>query len=215
MLQLQLVTQLSLLLQQSSQLSNSTFLIVGLGNPGPDYSANRHNVGQMALSVLADRLGASFKSHKANAAVAEARLNFGGAKVILAKPATYMNTSGGPVSALLKFYDLPLSNLIVLHDELDIPAQDIRIKLAGGHGGHNGLRDIIAACGSNEFARVRIGIGRPPGRMDTADFVLKDFSSVERKDLPVTLELACDAVEAIVNDGVQLAQTKVNAPTAE
>ena len=215
MLQLQLVTQLSLLLQQSSQLSNSTFLIVGLGNPGPDYSANRHNVGQMALSVLADRLGASFKSHKANAAVAEARLGFGGAKVILAKPATYMNTSGGPVSALLKFYDLPLSNLIVLHDELDIPAQDIRIKLAGGHGGHNGLRDIIAACGSNEFARVRIGIGRPPGRMDTADFVLKDFSSVERKVLPVTLELACDAVEAIVNDGVQLAQTKVNAPTAE
>jgi PTH1 family peptidyl-tRNA hydrolase len=169
----------------------------------------------MALSVLADRLGASFKSHKANAAVAEARLGFGGAKVILAKPATYMNTSGGPVSALLKFYDLPLSNLIVLHDELDIPAQDIRIKLAGGHGGHNGLRDIIAACGSNEFARVRIGIGRPPGRMDTADFVLKDFSSVERKVLPVTLELACDAVEAIVNDGVQLAQTKVNAPTAE
>ncbi|MEY4425483.1 MAG: hypothetical protein RJB56_1110 [Actinomycetota bacterium] len=204
-----------LLQQQSSQLSNSTFLVVGLGNPGPDYSANRHNVGQMALSVLADRLSATFKSHKSNAAVAEARLGYGGAKLILAKPGSYMNTSGGPVSSLMKFYDIAIENVIVLHDELDIPAETIRLKHGGGHGGHNGLRDIIAACGSNEFTRVRIGIGRPPGRMDTADFVLKDFSSAERKGLPVTLELAADAVEAVVELGVTLAQTRVNAPAAE
>ena len=164
----------------------------------------------MALSVLADRLGATFKSHKSNASVAEARLGAGGPKVILAKPGSYMNTSGGPVTSLMKFYGIEIGNVIVLHDELDIPAEDVRIKLGGGHGGHNGLRDIIAAAGSNEFPRVRIGIGRPPGRMDTADFVLKDFSSAERKGLPVTLEIAADAAEAIVLDGVLAAQNKFN-----
>jgi PTH1 family peptidyl-tRNA hydrolase len=195
---------------QRHKLSNSPFLVVGLGNPGPDYSANRHNVGQMALAVLADRLSATFKSHKSNAAVAEARLGYGGAKIILAKPGSYMNTSGGPVSSLMKFYDIPLQNLIVLHDELDIDAATIRIKQGGGHAGHNGLRDIISACGSNDFIRVRVGIGRPPGRMETADFVLKDFNSTERKDLPTTLELAADAVEEIVNRGVLEAQNRFN-----
>jgi PTH1 family peptidyl-tRNA hydrolase len=164
----------------------------------------------MALSVLADRLGATLKSHKAHASVAEARIGAGGPKVILAKPGSYMNTSGGTVTSLMKFYDIDIAHVIVLHDELDIPAEDVRIKLGGGHGGHNGLRDIIAASGSNEFSRVRIGIGRPPGRMDTADFVLKDFSSTERKGLPVTLEIAADAVEAIVVDGVLAAQNKFN-----
>lgn len=195
---------------QRHKLINSPFLVVGLGNPGPDYSANRHNVGQMALAVLADRLSATFKSHKSNAAVAEARLGYGGAKIILAKPGSYMNTSGGPVSSLMKFYDIPLQNLIVLHDELDIDAATIRIKQGGGHAGHNGLRDIISACGSNDFIRVRVGIGRPPGRMETADFVLKDFNSTERKDLPTTLELAADAVEEIVNRGVLEAQNRFN-----
>jgi PTH1 family peptidyl-tRNA hydrolase len=164
----------------------------------------------MALTVLADRLSATFKSHKSNAAVAEARLGYGGAKLILAKPGSYMNTSGGPVSSLMKFYDIPLQNLIVLHDELDIDAATIRIKQGGGHAGHNGLRDIISACGSNDFIRVRVGIGRPPGRMETADFVLKDFNSTERKDLPTTLELAADAVEEIVNRGVLEAQNRFN-----
>ncbi|MEY4262596.1 MAG: hypothetical protein RLY88_304 [Actinomycetota bacterium] len=164
----------------------------------------------MALSVLADRLSATFKSHKANAAVAEARIGMGGPKVILAKPGSYMNTSGGPVSSLMKFYDIDLAHVIVLHDELDIDAETIRIKHGGGHAGHNGLRDIIAACGSNEFTRVRIGIGRPPGRMDTADFVLKDFNSTERKNLPLTLELAADAVEEIVLRGVLEAQNRFN-----
>jgi len=191
-------------------MSNLPYLIVGLGNPGPDYSANRHNVGQMALAVLAGRLGASFKAHKSNAQVAESRLGIGGPKVILAKSNGYMNTSGGPVSSLMKFFDVPIGNLIVLHDELDIDAESIRIKLGGGHAGHNGLRDIIAACGSNEFARVRIGIGRPPGQMDTADFVLRDFSTTERKELPVTLEIAADAAEEIVRNGVAAAQQVFN-----
>jgi PTH1 family peptidyl-tRNA hydrolase len=191
-------------------MSNSPYLIVGLGNPGAGYSANRHNVGQMALDVLASRLGVGYKAHKSNAQVAESRLGMGGPKVILAKSNGYMNTSGGPVSSLMKFFDVPIENLIVLHDELDIAAASIRVKQGGGHAGHNGLRDIISACGSNDFARVRIGIGRPPGQMDTADFVLKDFSSTEKKELPVTLEIAADAAEAIVLEGVLSAQAKYN-----
>ncbi len=186
-------------------MSNDTYLIVGLGNPGAGYSANRHNVGQMALDVLAARIGSSYKRAKTSAVVAEGRLVLGAGvaqKVVLAKSTGYMNTSGGPVSALLKFYDVPLANLIVLHDELDIDAEKVRLKFGGGHGGHNGLRDIIAACDGGDFARVRIGIGRPPGQMETADYVLRDFSSTERKELPTTLEIAADAVEAIIAEGV-------------
>jgi PTH1 family peptidyl-tRNA hydrolase len=186
-------------------MSNDTYLIVGLGNPGAGYSANRHNVGQMALDVLAARIGSSYKRAKTTAVVAEGRLVLGAGvapKVVLAKSTGYMNTSGGPVSALLKFYDVPLANLIVLHDELDIDAEKVRLKFGGGHGGHNGLRDIIAACDGGDFARVRIGIGRPPGQMETADYVLRDFSSAERKELPTTLEIAADAVEAIIAEGV-------------
>ena len=134
----------------------------------------------------------------------------GGPKVILAKPASYMNTSGGPTSSLMKFYDIDIDHVIVVHDELDIDSGAVKIKKGGGHAGHNGLRDIISAAGSNEFVRVRVGIGRPPGRQDAADFVLKDFSSAERKGLPVTLEIAADAVEAIVLDGVLAAQNKFN-----
>ena len=192
-------------------MSNSTWLVVGLGNPGPDYAANRHNVGQMVLDILADRISASFKTHKANASVAEGRLGFGGPKIILAKPGTYMNNSGGPVSGLMKFYDVPLQNVIVIHDELDIDAGAVRVKQAGGHAGHNGLRDIIAAADSNDFARVRVGIGRPPGRMDAADFVLKNFSGDERKELPLLLALSADAVEEIVTKGVLEAMNAVNA----
>ena len=192
-------------------MSNSTWLVVGLGNPGPDYAANRHNVGQMVLDILADRISASFKSHKANASVAEGRLGFGGPKVILAKPGTFMNNSGGPVAGLMKFYDVAIQNVIVIHDELDIDAGAVRVKQAGGHAGHNGLRDIIAAADSNDFARVRVGIGRPPGRMDAADFVLKNFSGDERKELPLLLALSADAVEEIVAKGVLEAMNSVNA----
>jgi PTH1 family peptidyl-tRNA hydrolase len=193
-------------------MSNDVWLVVGLGNPGPGYSGNRHNVGQMVLVVLADRLSAGFKAHKANASVAETRLGFGGPKLILAKPGSYMNTSGGPVSGLAKFYDVAPDHIIVIHDELDIPADDVRVKVGGGHAGHNGLRDIIAALGTQEFVRVRVGIGRPPGRMEVSDFVLKDFSSTERKSLPVTLEIAADAIEAIASSGALAAQQKFNSP---
>ena len=195
---------------------SDTFLVVGLGNPGAGYAFNRHNVGQMVLDVLAGRVGGKFKSHKAGAVIAEGRLGgigggVGGTKVILAKSTGFMNLSGRPVAGLMKFFDVPLSNVIVIHDELDIPPADVRIKVGGGHAGHNGLRDIIAACGGPEFVRVRVGIGRPPGQMETADFVLRDFGTAERKELPVTLEIAADAVEAIVREGVGPAQQKFHA----
>jgi PTH1 family peptidyl-tRNA hydrolase len=192
-------------------MTNDTYLVVGLGNPGAGYAGNRHNVGQMVTDVLAKRIGAAWKTHKAGAVVAEGRLGFGGPKVILAKSNSYMNTSGRPVSGLMKFYDVPLSNLIVIHDELDIPAADVRIKVGGGHAGHNGLRDIISACGGPEFIRVRVGIGRPPGQMETADFVLKDFGTAEKKELPVTLEISADAVEEIAKLGVISAQQRLHA----
>jgi PTH1 family peptidyl-tRNA hydrolase len=165
----------------------------------------------MVLDILADRISASFKSHKANASVAEGRIGFGGPKVILAKPGTYMNNSGGPVANLMKFYDVDVQHVIVVHDELDIDAGAVRVKQSGGHAGHNGLRDIIAAAGSNDFVRVRVGIGRPPGRQDAADFVLKNFSGDERKELPLLLALSADAVEEIVTKGALEAMNAVNA----
>ena len=161
----------------------------------------------MVLDVLAKRTNATFKSHKAHALVSEAKLGqgFDAPKLVLAKSLGYMNTSGGPTANLLKFYDLNPDQLIVIHDELDIDSQQIRIKFSGGHAGHNGLRDIISAIG-NDFIRVRVGIGRPPGTMEVSDFVLKDFSSTEKKELPTTLEIAADAVEAIVTKGLTEAQ---------
>jgi len=184
------------------------WLVVGLGNPGPGYAGNRHNVGQMVLADLAHRLSASFKNHRTAASVAEGRAVPGGPRLVLAKPDTFMNVSGGPVSQLLRFYDLDVSRLIVVHDELDIPFDAMRIKQGGGHGGHNGLRDIIAATGSNDFTRVRVGIGRPPGRQPAADFVLRDFTSTERTNLPVLLGDAADAVEMIAAQGVTAAQLR-------
>jgi PTH1 family peptidyl-tRNA hydrolase len=165
----------------------------------------------MVLDVLAERTSATFKQHKAHALVAEGKLGVGfdAPKLVLAKSLGYMNTSGGPVSALLKFYDLKPENLIVIHDELDIDPETIKIKFSGGHGGHNGLRDIISAVG-NDYIRVRVGIGRPPGRMDAADYVLRDFNSTEREELPTTLELAADIVEAIATIGLAEAQQKYN-----
>ena len=161
----------------------------------------------MVLDVIAKRTNATFKSHKAHALVAEGKLGVGieAPKLLLAKSLGYMNTSGGPTANLLKFYDLKPDQLIVIHDELDIDAGTIKIKFSGGHGGHNGLRDIISAIG-NDYIRIRVGIGRPPGRMDAADYVLKDFNSTEREELPTTLEFAADAVEAIVTKGLTEAQ---------
>ena len=168
---------------------SSTLLIVGLGNPGPKYAANRHNLGHMVLDVLAGRANATFTSHRSNADVARIRLGIlpggrPGPSVILAKPRTYMNVSGGPVAALAAYYGVDPESIIVVHDELDIPAGDIKCKIGGGEGGHNGLKDITKALGTKNYIRVRGGIGRPPGRMDVADYVLKNFSSSEIKELP-------------------------------
>ncbi|MFJ6280553.1 aminoacyl-tRNA hydrolase [Arthrobacter subterraneus] len=189
-------------------MSENTWLIAGLGNPGPGYSGNRHNVGQMVLDVLGARLGGKFGTSKARAVVLEGRLGIGGPKLILAKPLTYMNLTGGPVSQLAKFYGVEPDHVVAVHDEIDIPFNTIKVKIGGGEGGHNGLRDISKALGTKEYLRVRVGVGRPPGRQEAADYVLKDFSSTEKKDLPILLEEAADAVESVVLDGLLTAQQK-------
>ncbi|WP_298741872.1 aminoacyl-tRNA hydrolase [uncultured Microbacterium sp.] len=189
-----------------------TWLVVGLGNPGPRYESTRHNVGQMVIDELAARRSETLRAHKAQARVAETWLTPGGAKLVLAKPNSFMNVSGGPVSALAQFYGVPAERVIIVHDELDIPFDAIKLKVGGGHGGHNGVRDVAKALGTPEFARVRVGVGRPPGRQDPADWVLDPFGSTERKDLPLLLAEAADAVELVVGDGLLAAQQRFHAP---
>ena len=181
---------------------SDTWLIVGLGNPGPSYAKTRHNIGQMVLDELSKEVGGSFKKHsKASAVVVEGRLGFGGPKVILMKSLGYMNTSGGPVSAIAKFYGIDPDHIIVVHDELDIPFDTIKLKIGGGEGGHNGLKSLSQHLGTRDYARLRIGVGRPPGRMDPADYVLATLPSKERPDWDVTFEQAADVVEDIVTKG--------------
>jgi PTH1 family peptidyl-tRNA hydrolase len=198
--------------RKDDTVAENTWLVVGLGNPGPQYAGNRHNVGQMVADELAARIGATFKTHKTPSRVAEGFLGPGGPKLVIAKPNGYMNTSGGPVSALLKYYSAPVDRLVVIHDELDIPFDTVRIKQGGGHGGHNGIRDVSKATDAGPFTRVRVGIGRPPGRQDAADFVLKDFAGAERQALPNLLSDAADAVEAIVSEGIVAAQQRFHSP---
>jgi PTH1 family peptidyl-tRNA hydrolase len=189
-------------------MADDAFLVVGLGNPGPGYAGNRHNAGFMVVDLLADRQRARFKAHKARAEVVEGRI--GGLRAILAKPRSYMNESGGPVAGLRDFFKVPVERLVVVHDELDIPYGALRLKLGGGDNGHNGLRSIRRSLGTGEFLRVRFGIGRPPGRQDPADFVLKDFSAAERKDLGYHVDRAADAVESLLADGLERAQNVYN-----
>lgn len=192
-------------------MATDTWLVIGLGNPGDRYARNRHNVGQMVVDELADRLGARFARHtRANARVAEGRTVPGGPKLVLGKSNGYMNTSGGPVSQLADYYGVDDDHVIVVHDELDIDFDALKLKQGGGHGGHNGLRDIISALGSPGFVRVRVGIGRPPGRQDAADFVLKDFSGTEREHLAILIQEAADAVELIATEGLLAAQLRVH-----
>jgi PTH1 family peptidyl-tRNA hydrolase len=179
-------------------------LVVGLGNPGPKYAGNRHNVGFLVLDELADRVGGKFKAHKAGAEVLEGRL--AGRRVVLAKPRSFMNLSGGPVVGTAKFFKIPPAGLIVVHDELDLPFGTVRLKLGGGENGHNGLRSITKSFGTKDYHRVRFGVDRPPGRMDPADYVLRDFSSNERKELAFEIDRAADAVEALIANGLEAAQ---------
>lgn len=186
----------------------TTWLVVGLGNPGPRYETTRHNVGQMVLDELARRRGERFREHKGGARVVETWLRPGGDKLVLAKPNSFMNVSGTPVAALSKFYSVDPERVIVVHDELDIPYDSIRLKVGGGHGGHNGVRDVARALGTPEFPRVRAGIGRPPGRQDPADWVLAPFGAAERETLPIFVSDAADAVEQLVGEGLTAAQQK-------
>jgi peptidyl-tRNA hydrolase, PTH1 family len=185
-------------------------LVVGLGNPGPDYAETRHNVGFRVVELLAARAGGGrFSKHRTNADVLEGRL--GGRRVVFAKPRTYMNVSGGPVAGLAKYFSVPLEDLVVVHDDLDLGFGVIRLKRGGGEGGHNGLRSISSAVGTKDYLRVRFGIGRPPGRQDPADFVLKRFSGTEKKELEFAVDLAADAAEALLADGLEPAQNRFHA----
>lgn len=185
-------------------------LVVGLGNPGPQYAKTRHNVGFMVADLLAARLGAPFKVHKRSGAeIVSGRL--ANRSVIVAKPRTFMNESGRHIGPLAKFYSVSPADIIVIHDELDIDFGKIRLKLGGGEGGHNGLRSVVNALGTKDFQRVRIGIGRPPGRKDPAAFVLEAFTAAERAEVATICELAADATELLVEAGLEAAQNQVHA----
>ena len=195
-------------------MSEGPFLVVGLGNPGPSYAGNRHNVGAMVLDVLAARAGVKLspgKGKRARTLIGEGRL--AGRRVVLARPTSYMNESGGPVRGLLDYHSIPATDLVVLHDELDIPFASVRLKRGGGEGGHNGLRSITRSTGTKDYLRVRVGIGRPPGRQDPADFVLKDFSATERKELDLLVAEAADAAEELLAQGLEAAQNVVHPRT--
>lgn len=187
-------------------------LVVGLGNPGPEYAATRHNAGQMVVAELARRGGVTLSAHKAHARAATVRIGTvagsPGPAAIIAAPLSYMNVSGGPVSALAKYHAVEATAVIVIHDDLDLPFGTVKLKRGGGDGGHNGLKDITKALGTADYVRVRVGIGRPPGRQDPAEFVLKPFGTAEGKEVPWLIDTAADAVEAMVTDGLEAAQQR-------
>lgn len=187
-------------------MADERWLIIGLGNPGPQYAGNRHNAGFMVVDELAARIGARLKRDRSRAEAATGML--AGTPVTLAKPMSFMNLSGAAVAALRGFYKLPADRIIVIHDELDLPFGTLRLKTGGGDNGHNGLRSVTAALGTRDYHRARVGIGRPPGRMDPADFVLRDFSAAERAELPLLLDRTADAVEALIHLGVSAAQNE-------
>ncbi len=195
-------------------MAEERWLIAGLGNPGPQYAGNRHNAGFMAADELADRIGARLRRDRSGARLAAGRLPGGagapGVPVLLAEPGTFMNLSGRPVASLRSFYKIPADRIVVLHDELDLPFGALRLKLGGGDNGHNGLRSVTAALGTRDYYRVRLGIGRPAGRMDAADFVLQNFSAAEREQLPEFLARCGDAAQTLLSQGLQAAQNEFN-----
>ncbi len=188
------------------------WIVVGLGNPGPTYAATRHNVGYLVADELAHRMNGSWKSARVpRVLVVEGRLaGIPGIRAVLGRGRCYMNESGGPVSGLLKFYAAGVERLIVVHDELDLPYGDLRVKLGGGDNGHNGLKSIRRSLGTGDYHRVRFGVGRPPGRLDPADFVLSPFAASEKADVAVHVQRAADAVECLVTDGLEKAQNQFN-----
>jgi len=200
--------------REAAPSSTDAWLVAGLGNPGPEYAGNRHNVGAMVVEVLAARLGTKFSRHRTTTMLAEARLRPGGPKLVLVRPLSYMNISGGPVSRAAAYFGIAPERVIVIHDDLDLPFETIKLKADGGHGGQNGVRDIIKALGTPEFTRVRVGIGRPPGRQDAADYVLRDFGAADKTRLPFVLDDAADAVEHVIDEGLLTAQQKFHAPRA-
>ena len=194
--------------------SADVWLVVGLGNPGPSYAGHRHNIGYLVVDELARRMGSGFRAHKSGRAdVVEGRLGAPGAaspRVVLAKSRSYMNESGGPVKALATFYKVPADRVIAIHDELDIDFGTLRIKKGGGDNGHNGLKSMRSSLGTGDFYRVRAGIGRPPGRQEVADFVLSNYGTVERKELPFQIDSAADAVESLIAEGLEKTQSRFN-----
>jgi PTH1 family peptidyl-tRNA hydrolase len=192
--------------------STSPWIVVGLGNPGEQYSATRHNVGQMVIDELAKRHNVKLSTHKSRTDIAAYKLGVGvdAFSVILAKSKSYMNESGGPIKALANFYSVEPRQVIVLHDELDIPYAAIRSKIAGGDNGHNGLKSLTSSFGTAEYYRVRLGIGRPMGQQDPADFVLKQFSKEEKKDLAEFLDRGADVVESLIAKGLDFTQSQFN-----
>jgi PTH1 family peptidyl-tRNA hydrolase len=186
--------------------ASQRWLIAGLGNPGPQYAGNRHNVGFLVADELAARSGARFKRDRSRAEAATGSL--AATPVTLGKPMTFMNLSGGPVAALRGFFKIPADRIVVIHDELDLPFGTVRVKCGGGDNGHNGLRSVTASLGTRDYHRIRVGIGRPPGRMDPADFVLRDFSATERAALPELIDRAADITEALLTRGLAAAQNE-------
>jgi PTH1 family peptidyl-tRNA hydrolase len=183
-------------------------LIVGLGNPGASYAGNRHNVGFMVLDELARRVGGRFTSHKAGADLLEARL--AGRRVIMTRPRSFMNVSGPAVAGTARYFKIPATDVVVIHDDLDLDYGVLKLKRGGGEGGHNGLRSISACLGSKDYLRVRFGIGRPPGRMDPADFVLRDFSPMQRRELDLLVDRCADAVEQLLVQGLTATQNQLH-----
>lgn len=190
-------------------LRSSLYLIVGLGNPGRGYKGNRHNVGFMLVDKLASHLGVTFRRMESQALMT--KVDYLEKRVFLAKPQTYMNSSGQSVSSLVRFYKVPFANLLVVYDDVDLPIGTLRMRPSGGTGGHKGVESILASLGTQEFPRLRLGIGRPPGRMEAADYVLHDFSRVELETLPTILDQGVEAVLTYVTEGLETAMTRYNA----
>ncbi|MFA5844606.1 MAG: aminoacyl-tRNA hydrolase [Coriobacteriia bacterium] len=184
-------------------------LVVGLGNPGPEYVETRHNAGFMVVDLLAENLRAAYWKDLAGAKAALVRI--GDEDLVLAKPQTFMNVSGKSVARLMRSYEASLSDLVVVHDDIDLPEGCVRVKWAGGHGGHNGLRSLVETLGSGDWARVRVGVGRPPGRMDPADYVLEPLRREAADRLAAVLPEAAQAVVHVLEHGVDSAMAEYNA----